>query len=146
MSSKKVALITGGVAGMGLAVAQALVDIGWRAILLDFNEEAGAHVAYAMGECAEFRKVDVTQYNQQLAAFEWVFEAYGRVDFVFANAGIAGNSDFYDVPNTWPPTAPSLVVEEVCLRGVIHTSHLAMQYMRRNHPPGGVIVMTASGK
>ncbi|KAF7559281.1 hypothetical protein G7046_g4884 [Stylonectria norvegica] len=143
-STSKVALITGGVAGMGLAVAKALVREGWVVTLADRDEKQAEIAIESLGARAEFIRMDVTEYLQQLEAFQKTFEKHGRLDFVFANAGIAGKADFYNMPESWPPNPPSFAVEEVCLRGVINTSYLAMQYMRRNEPPGGVIVMTAS--
>ncbi|ROT40442.1 NAD(P)-binding protein [Sodiomyces alkalinus F11] len=141
----KVALITGGVAGMGRAVAEALVQKGgWFVSLLDLNKETGAEAERTLGENVQFIEADVTNYDQQVAAFERTVKKFGGIDFVFANAGIAGGADFYGAPKSWPPGPPSFLVEEVCLRGAILTSYLAMQYMRRNPEPGGVIVMTAS--
>lgn len=145
-----VAIITGGGAGMGLAVAKALVADGWQVALLDVNNEVGEAAAQTLGrsQCHFFR-ADVTKYDELREAFEAVFSSLRRIDFVFANAGIAGRADFYDrveaETSAWPPQQPSLLVEEICLRGVIFTSHLAMHYMRRNPTPGGVIVSTASG-
>lgn len=144
----KVALITGGVAGMGRAVADALIQRGgWSVSLLDLNKDAGAEAERTLGTNAHFIETDVTSYDQQVAAFERTVKRFGGgVDFVFANAGVAAGADFYSAPKSWPPGPPSFLVEDVCLRGAALTSYLAMQYMRRNPEPGGVIVMTASGE
>ncbi|CAK7228649.1 hypothetical protein SEUCBS140593_006985 [Sporothrix eucalyptigena] len=149
-----VAIITGGGAGMGLAVATALVKDDWRVALLDVNSAVGKAAAASLaGEKNQddkeslclFIRTDVTKYDELRAAFEAVAKRWGgNIDFVFANAGIAGKPDFYDEVEG-EPQEPSLLVEEICLRGVVFTSHLAMHYMRRNTPtPGGVIVSTAS--
>jgi len=143
-NGNKTAIVTGGAAGMGLAVAPKLIQDGWSVTIVDLNERLGTDVAVSLGKNAAFVQADVTRYSDQVAAFETTFGAYGRIDFVFANAGIAGKADFYDAPTSWPPEPPSMLVEDICLRGVIYTSHLAMQYMRRNKPVGGVIVTTAS--
>ncbi|PGH28268.1 hypothetical protein AJ80_00159 [Polytolypa hystricis UAMH7299] len=143
-NNKKVALITGGAAGMGLAVTSKLVEDGWSVIIADINHDIGVQAAASLGSSTTFIKVDVTNYDDQVAAFEKTIAIHGRIDFVFANAGIAGRADFYDSPDSWPPKPPALQVEEICLRGVVYTSYLAMHYMRRNQPPGGVIVTTAS--
>ncbi|KAB5551063.1 hypothetical protein GE09DRAFT_158749 [Coniochaeta sp. 2T2.1] len=140
----QVAVITGGVSGMGLAVAEALVKKGWFVALLDVNREAGKKAVNKLGPFARFIKTDVTKYAEQAAAFESIFEVSKRIDFVFANAGIAGRADFYDRASQWPPPPPSFLTEEIGLRGAVLTSYLAMHYMRRNQSPGGVIVATAS--
>jgi 15-hydroxyprostaglandin dehydrogenase (NAD) len=141
--STPVALITGGASGMGHAVAEALSRSSWRIAIVDLNADQSEQ---AFGPSALFIRADVTSYDDQLRAFETIKKTFGRIDFVFANAGVIGKADFYLEPEAWPPKAPSLAAEDICLKGVIYTSYLAMHFMRRNAQPGGVIVMTASGK
>ncbi|EON98836.1 putative 15-hydroxyprostaglandin dehydrogenase (nad(+)) protein [Phaeoacremonium minimum UCRPA7] len=141
----QVALITGGGSGMGFAVAQKLVRENWLVAIVDLNEDDGLKAARDLGSNASFVKANVVKYNEQLEAFEKTFTKHGRLDFVFANAGIAGLPDFYDKAKTWPPQPPSLLVQHVNLTGVEYSAYLAMHYMRRNNEPGGVIIITASG-
>lgn len=130
---------------MGFAVASALVKDGWIVTLVDVNKDTGETAAVSLGDHCQFIGADVTEYDQLRHVFEAVFLKFERIDFVFANAGIAGRADFYNKAECWPPTEPNLLVEEICLRGVIFTSHLAMHFMRRNKIAGGVIISTASG-
>ncbi|KFH42411.1 hypothetical protein ACRE_068700 [Hapsidospora chrysogenum ATCC 11550] len=145
MAESQVALVTGGGAGMGLATATKLIESGWKVIIVDLNNETGLKAAEGLGKNATFVQADVTKWDDQVGAFEHAVELHGQINFVFANAGIAGRAGFYDAATTWPPERPSLIVEEVCLKGVVYTSYLAMHYMRGNKPSGGVIVTTASG-
>lgn len=131
---------------MGFAVAERLVTDGWSVAIFDVSEETGTQAISALGEGASFHQVDVKDYNAQQRAFEEVFGSHGQIDFVYGNAGIAGRADFYDKPAKWPPSAPSMIVEDINFKGAAYTSHLAMQYMRHNERPGGLIVMTASGR
>lgn len=133
-------------AGMGYAVAQKLASKGWRIALLDLNEETGAKAAETLGSNCIFVKANITIYEDQIAAFERTVDTFGGIDFVFANAGIPGKAGFFDKAEKWPPSPPSLLVQDVCLTGTIYTSQLAMHCMRRNTVPGGSVVMTASGK
>lgn len=142
----QVAIITGGGAGMGFAVAQRLAQEGWFTVIVDVNGDQGQRTVEKLGNNAVFKKANVTIYSEQSSVFEETFIEYGRVDFVFANAGIAGKADFYDIVNYWPPEAPSMTVQDVNLTGVVYSAYLAMHYMRRNTKPGGVLVMTASGQ
>jgi 15-hydroxyprostaglandin dehydrogenase (NAD) len=146
MAKTQVALVTGGGAGMGLATATKLIENGWKVIIVDLNNETGLKAAEGLGKTATFFQADVTKWDDQVRAFEHAVELHGQINFVFANAGIAGRAGFYDAATTWPPEKPSLLVEEVCLKGVVYTTYLAMHYMRRNKPSGCVIVTTASGK
>ncbi|KAF2648442.1 NAD(P)-binding protein [Lophiostoma macrostomum CBS 122681] len=142
---KGVALITGGASGMGFGVAERLCRDGWAVVVVDLNEQQGAKAIETLGRnSAHFIRANVTDYREQASAFEEAVKVYGRLDFVFANAGIIGKADFYDHADQLLPKPPSLAVQDICLTGVIYTSHLALNYMRRNSPGGGVIVMTAS--
>lgn len=142
----KVALITGGGSGMGFAVAQKLVEENWSVTIVDLNEDDGLQAVQSLGQQASFVKADVVKYEEQLEAFEKTFNTHGRLDFVFANAGIAGRANFYDRATSWPPKPPSLLVQDVNLMGAELSAYLAMHFMRQNNEPGGVIVLTASGK
>lgn len=145
MGGSRVALITGAAAGMGFAVAKRLIEESWNVIVVDLNKEQGEYAVKQLGSSSTFIRANVVQYEDQLAAFKQAEKLHGRIDFVFANAGILGKADFYDRAEEWPPQAPSLAVQDICLTGVTYTSYLAMHFMRRNSTSGGVIVMTASG-
>ncbi|POS70847.1 3-beta-hydroxysteroid dehydrogenase [Diaporthe helianthi] len=148
MSPPKVAIITGGASGFGLAVTEALVSKGWRVHILDLNDDAGNAVASRLPNTV-FHSVDVTSWSSLSAAFDETFRQEGsRLDFVFANAGILEKGDFYqrhDVAKG-PPPEPRDMSIEINLKGVVATSYLAQHYFRAN-PDGGkgaVLVMTSS--
>ena len=146
MSNNKVALITGGASGMGLAVAQTLAPKGWTVHLLDFNEKAGATVTQSLPN-SKFHKVDVTSWESLSKAFEAVFSENGRLDFVFANAGIVERDNFYDTPDSdGIPPEPNQKTIDVNLKAVINQSYLALHYFRRSPHKGknASLVMTAS--
>lgn len=135
---------------MGLAVAKVLNknDPSWSLHLLDFNDEA-AKTALAEIPSAHYHKVDVTDYKALGAVYEDVFKADGKIDFVFANAGIVERNNFYEIERaagTSPPKAPNLSSLAVNLNGVINTTHLAMYYMRLSphRGQGASIIMTSS--
>ncbi|MFZ2349797.1 MAG: 3-oxoacyl-ACP reductase FabG [Candidatus Bipolaricaulis anaerobius] len=84
----KVALITGGAAGIGLATAKRFVEEGARVAICDLSAEAGARAVTDLGGRANFRQVNVTD-GQAVAA--WVGDVVarcGRVDILINNAGI----------------------------------------------------------
>lgn len=135
---------------MGLEVAKLLHknDSSWSLHLLDFNDTA-AKTALAELPSAHYHKVDVTDYKALGAVYQNVFKADGKLDFVFANAGIVERRNFYDIEpstGTAPPEEPNLSSLTVNLNGVINTTHLAMYYMRLSphKGQGASIVMTAS--
>lgn len=86
-SDRKVAIVTGGASGMGLAICEALAaKEEWIVNMLDMNAERGNEAAKKSG--ATFHQTDVTNYDSLSRAFRDVFKANRRLDFVHANAGI----------------------------------------------------------
>lgn len=148
MSPPKMAVITGGASGFGLAVTEALISKGWKVHIFDLNQDAGNAVASRLHNTV-FHKVDVTSWSSLSSAFDAAFrQEESRLDFVFANAGILEKEDFYERRDvaTGPPPEPKDMSIEINLKGVIGTSYLAQHYFRAN-PNGGkgaVLVMTSS--
>jgi NAD(P)-dependent dehydrogenase (short-subunit alcohol dehydrogenase family) len=88
---KKVALITGGASGMGLAVAEALAartNEEWDLHLVDLNADSLTKVTSSLKNAYAYQ-ANVTDYASLVSAFESAWLKSGRLDFVFANAGIA---------------------------------------------------------
>src|SRR6267143_453392 len=87
----KVALVTGGGSGMGLAAAQALAAEGAAVALVDINEEAARTAAgrlVAAGHKSIAISCDVTDEGQVKAMVERTVSAFGRLDVAFNNAGV----------------------------------------------------------
>ena len=131
--------------GMGLAVAEALKARGdWDLHLLDLNDQAGKKVAADLS--ATFHKVNVTDYASLAATFDKVHKANGRLDFVFANAGIVERFSFYDKHDTdGPPPPLNQLSIDINLKAVVDTTYLAQHYFRKSSAKGDkVLVMTSS--
>jgi NAD(P)-dependent dehydrogenase (short-subunit alcohol dehydrogenase family) len=83
----RVAVITGGASGIGLATARKLRDEGMRLVLVDIEETT---VNAAAAELGAVPKVcDVGDYDAVRALADSVFAELGSVDVVFNNAGVA---------------------------------------------------------
>jgi 15-hydroxyprostaglandin dehydrogenase (NAD) len=80
---------------MGLGVVERLHELGWNVSIVDFNEKAGHEVTQRLGDKTFFVKANVIVYEEQAAAFAATFSHWGRIDFVYANAGIGDRIDFY---------------------------------------------------
>jgi NAD(P)-dependent dehydrogenase (short-subunit alcohol dehydrogenase family) len=145
--SKKVAFITGGASGMGLAVAEALAARGdWEFHLVDLNAEAGKKAANSLPS-AHFHQNNVTDYSSLTSAYENAFKTSGRIDFVFANAGIVERDNFYEKHDlSKPPPEPNQLSIDINLKAVVNTSYLALHYFRKNpkEVTSPVLIMTAS--
>lgn len=89
--SGKVAVITGGNSGLGLAFARGIARQGGSVAIWARNEEKNAAAKKeleAFGVKVTTHKVDVSSEEQTVAGYQDVMQAHGRVDSVFANAGL----------------------------------------------------------
>jgi NAD(P)-dependent dehydrogenase (short-subunit alcohol dehydrogenase family) len=86
----KVAAITGGASGIGLAVAKALIARGGSVVIGDLPGERLDATAAELGESALAVGCDVSDQAQVEAFAETAFDWHGQVDFVLANAGVGG--------------------------------------------------------
>jgi NAD(P)-dependent dehydrogenase (short-subunit alcohol dehydrogenase family) len=151
--ARKVAFITGGASGMGLAVAQALssrTDEEWDLHIIDLNGDAGKKAVAALKN-AHFHQTNVTDYLSLVSAFEATWSKSGRLDFVYANAGIVERFNFYEETSLdAPPPPPNQLSIDINLKAVVNTSWLALHYFRKSLAENGKqgvapsLVMTAS--
>lgn len=135
---------------MGLAVAEALAsrsDEDWDLHLIDLNESAGKIVVSSLKN-AHFHKTNVTDYKNLISAFESAFSTSGRLDFVFANAGIVERDNFYERHDlSKPPPEPNQLSININFKSVVNTCYAALHYFRKSPKQEGAspaLVMTAS--
>ena len=84
----RVFLVTGGGSGLGLAVAQALVDAGGRVVLADIDERAGQAAKHELGPKARYIRTDVTSEEDAVQAVTLAKEAFGGLHGLINCAGI----------------------------------------------------------
>ena len=91
----KVALVTGGAAGLGLATALVFAREGASVVIADVKEEAGQAAVQKItdtGGKAIFVKTDVSRAEEVKMLIDKTVETFGRLDCAFNNAGIEGKS------------------------------------------------------
>jgi NAD(P)-dependent dehydrogenase (short-subunit alcohol dehydrogenase family) len=150
-------VVTGGASGIGLGFAEALAANGARVTLLDLDpERIGTQVARLTGMGYDVRgaAADVTDHDRLDAAITEAAELYGRLDTVFANAGIDSGPGYLGawVGEARPRRREGALenyddsrwnkVIEVCLNGVFATARSAARHMRPRK--SGRIVVTTS--
>jgi 3(or 17)beta-hydroxysteroid dehydrogenase len=86
---RKIALITGGASGIGLAAARLFVDEGANVILTDRDTAAANAALAALGQRATFHLLDVINEDHWIAVTEAVVAEFGRLDVLVNSAGIA---------------------------------------------------------
>jgi NAD(P)-dependent dehydrogenase (short-subunit alcohol dehydrogenase family) len=88
----KTALITGGNSGIGLATARLFVAEGAKVTITGRNKETLEAAAKQLGPNALALTADVTDTAATEAAVRSAAETFGKLDILFANAGIPGNT------------------------------------------------------
>ena len=142
---EKVALITGGAAGIGKATGERFVEEGARVAICDVNQEAGEATAKELGPSVSFRQVDVTDRNQVRAWVKDVLNTHDQVDVLINNAGILRDGLLVKVKEgelvkEMPEDDFDLVVE-VNLKGVFNCTQAVAPHMIRQ---GGGVILNAS--
>jgi NAD(P)-dependent dehydrogenase (short-subunit alcohol dehydrogenase family) len=137
----KVAVVTGGCSGIGLATVRRFIEEGARVVIGDIDDARGPAVVEELGgaEVATYCHVDVTSKDEVDAVFRTAKDTYGSVDIAFNNAGIS------------PPQDDSILdtdleawrlVQEVNLTSVYLCCKAALPYMLEQR--SGSIINTAS--
>ncbi|MFJ8259621.1 SDR family NAD(P)-dependent oxidoreductase [Peribacillus asahii] len=87
----KVAIVTGGASGIGLATVEAFVEKGVKVVLADFNEEAGKTAEMKLkdkGADVLFVKVNVADEKSVEDLVAQTVNQYGKLDILINNAGV----------------------------------------------------------
>ncbi|MCA0920839.1 SDR family oxidoreductase [Pseudooceanicola nanhaiensis] len=138
---QKIALVTGGGSGVGLAAATALAEIGFTLVLTGRRAEVVEAAAAGLpGEGHIGLAADVGDATAVEALFAEVERRFGRLDLLFNNAGRNGPAvDIDDLPvETWNDiVATNLTGSFLCARA-------AFGLMKRQSPMGGRIINNGS--
>lgn len=125
--ASKTVIVTGGASGIGLAMVEHFASQGHNVAVFDVNLEVGNQVASSVAERytkakIQFKKCDVSSWANQAQAFKDVFNEFGRIDIVMANAGISeqGGSAMASIEQD-EPKEPNLKIMDVDLSGVIYS-------------------------
>jgi 3-oxoacyl-[acyl-carrier protein] reductase len=121
----KHAVVTGGAAGIGLAIAARLVASGARVSLWDRDEAALAESARLLGDGTHIARLDVADESQVQAAFDTTLEALGKVDVLVCSAGITGPN----LPTQDYPLAEWRRVLDINLTGVFLCNRAVVPHM-----------------
>lgn len=145
----KVAVITGGVSGLGRGCAELFVKEGAKVVLLDLNEELGKEVVGHLGaDNALFAKTNVTDEQSVKDALQAATDKFGGVHVAINCAGIATMAKTVgkEGPFSFDLFSKTIAVN---LTGTFNVMRLAAEVMSKQEPvtehgERGVIINTAS--
>ena len=146
----RVAIVTGGASGLGLAAVKALVSKGAKAVIFDLNAQAGAEVAAELGsENVRAVTVDVTSEESVVAGLDQAMEAFGELHIVVNCAGIGPPAKVINREGNPLPLESFKKVVDINLHGTFNVLRLAAARMQHNQPVNedqgrGVVINVAS--
>jgi NAD(P)-dependent dehydrogenase (short-subunit alcohol dehydrogenase family) len=136
----KVAVITGAGSGIGRATALLLAQEGAKVAAIDRtpedSQETVSKIQQSGGEAIS-TIADISQADQLQKAMQTIGDRWGRIDIVFANAGINGVWASIEelTPEEWDKTL------SINLKGTFLTVKYAVPYLKRQ---GGSVIITSS--
>ena len=139
----RVAIITGGAAGLGLATAERLTAAGVKVAVFDARADALQKAASKLTGNASFHQVDVTNAESVSAGVTAVVESWGHVDIMINSAGITGltNLKTHEIPMD-----DFARVMAVNVHGLMHTFQAVAPHMLKQGYGRVLNVASIAGK
>ncbi len=137
-SGRKIALVTGGAQGIGLACANALAEDGAKLAVADIKADGAKSAAADIGGGAIGYEFDAGDAEQIAALFDAIEKDLGTVSILVNNAGIALPGDFLDLP-----LEQFQKVIDVNLTGTFLASQRAANAMVKADIKGAIVNMSS---
>ena len=90
MFKEKVAVVTGGASGIGLATTKKLLSEGANVVILDLKMDE--EIINSLGENVLYLKCDVSNEENVKNCIEEIIKKFNHIDYLVANAGIGGSA------------------------------------------------------
>ncbi|BBB30774.1 3-hydroxyacyl-CoA dehydrogenase [Neptunomonas japonica] len=144
----KVAVVSGGASGLGLATSLRLIEQGAKVAVLDLNSESGEALQKEYPQQVAFYRADVTQDETIEGALSDVVTRWGKIDICVNCAGIVSAGKVLNREGKAQPLSRFSQAIQVNLIGVFNVLRVAAEKMALNSPDTdgqrGVIINTAS--
>ena len=139
----RVAIITGGAQGFGLAISKRIIQSGGKVVIWDIDENAiNSALNEISSENLSFKKVDVTNFIEIEKALLETENELGKIDIFVNNAGITGmNAKVWDYPlDEWKK------VIELDLNSTFYCCKAVVPHMIKNNYGRIVNIASIAGK
>jgi NAD(P)-dependent dehydrogenase (short-subunit alcohol dehydrogenase family) len=148
--SGKSVIVTGGASGIGRAYAEVMAEHGARVCILDLDPAGLKRTVAEIGGATWGQVLDVSDRAAMTRAFDAVADRHGRLDVVFANAGVDAGPGFMTPEGDRDPMGQIDTLPEdqwdrviaVNLTGVFFSIRNAARHMKATG--GGRIIVTSS--
>ncbi len=137
--SGRVAVVTGGARGIGLAIIEALREMGARCVIFGIEDEQGRVAVNELntrGTVVEYRHVDVRDHEAVATEFERVRRTYGVLDILVTSAGVVSHK-----PTSEVTEADWRFVLDTNLDGTFWCVREAVKQMRQTTTRGAVVTI-----
>ena len=141
--SNRVAIVTGGAQGFGLAISERFIQSGAKVIIWDIDKEAAETAIKKIGsENCIYQIVDVTNFEEIKKILDDIESNYGKIDIFINNAGIAGmNTTVAEYPlEEWNK------VIDLNLNAVFYCCKAVVPFMIKNNYGRIVNIASIAGK
>ena len=141
--NNRVAVVTGGAQGFGLAITERFIKAGAQVIIWDIEEKAAKNAIEKINsENVSYQIVDVTNFETVNKNLSDVEKNFGKIDIFINNAGIAGmNTTVADYPlDEWKK------VMNLNLNSVFYCCKAVVPFMTRNNYGRIVNIASIAGK
>tara|TARA_X000001036_G_scaffold342712_1_gene322259 strand:+ start:93 stop:842 length:750 start_codon:yes stop_codon:yes gene_type:complete len=141
--NNRVAIVTGGAQGFGLAVAERFIESGAKVIIWDIDEdEIKKALKKVNSKNLSFQVVDVTNFENITKNLKMIFSEFGKIDIFINNAGISGiNTTLEEYPlDEWSR------IHELNLNAVFYCCKAVVPYMKKNKYGRIVNISSIAGK
>ena len=141
--NNRVAVVTGGAQGFGLAITERFIEAGAKVIIWDIEEKAAKNAIEKINsENVSYQIVDVTNFETVNKNLSDVEKNFGKIDIFINNAGIAGmNTTVADYPlDEWKK------VMNLNLNSVFYCCKAVVPFMTRNNYGRIVNIASIAGK
>ncbi len=131
----KVAIVTGGASGIGLETVKLFLNEGAKVAIGDFSDK-GPEVVKSLGHGGDviFVKTNVTSEDEVKNLINTTVKTFGKLDIMFANAGIAKDADITELPlKQWQMTI------DINLTGIFLSDKYALEQMLKQGNGGAII-------
>lgn len=136
----KVAIITGGASGIGLATVKAFLDKGAKVVIADYDEEHGKNVEQELKQTYKdivFIKTNVADEEQVQNLVAETVKQFGKLDVIFNNAGVGVQKPSHELTDEEYKRVISINQD-----GVFYGSKYAIREMLKTG--GGSVISTSS--